>query len=78
MYRDKIITIRVSSKLLKQVQERIDSYTTTYTKRGNRKGYETKFPNQNKTYEKYSIADLLEKALIKFIEEVPERSPGAK
>lgn len=76
--RDKIISIRVSSELLQKAQRIIDNYTTTYNGRGNKKNYYTRLPNKGGSWKKYSIADLLEDALKKFIEETPKHPPGAK
>ena len=76
--RDNIISIRVSTELLQKAQNIIDSHTSTYTMRGGRTGYYTRIPNKKPSYEKYTMADLFEDALKKFIEETLSNSPGAK
>lgn len=75
--RDKIITIRVNSELLKQAQKIIDSYTTVYLVRGGRNIYYTRIPGEYSHWEKFSIADLFEKSLKEFIKNTPI-NPGAK
>ena len=75
--RDKLISIRASSKLLKEAQEIIDSYTTVCHGRGGRKIYDCRIPGINSAWEKFTIADLFEKALRDFIKNTP-KNPGAK
>ena len=69
--RDKIISIRVSSKLLSEVQKIIDSYTSVYSGRGGRIYYDSRVPCYNSSYEKLSIADVFEKALKDFVKDIP-------
>lgn len=75
--RDKVISVRVSSKLLGEAQAIIDSYTRVYCGRGGRNHYECAVPGFNRSWEKVSIADLFEKALNEFVENVP-MNPNAK
>ena len=75
--RDKVVSVRVSSKLLGEVQAIIDSYTRVYRGRGGRKYYNSAVPGFNNSWEKVSVADLFEKALREFVENVP-MNPNAK
>ena len=75
--RDKIISIRVSSELLKEAQEIIDSYTTICHGRGGRNIYDCRIPGINSAWEKFTIADLLERALKDFIKNTP-KNPGTE
>ena len=70
MRRDKIITVRVDSDLLKQVQEIIDSRTTIF-EYINRKHYHY-IDEKGYSHEKYTIADLLENAMREYIKNVPK------
>lgn len=66
MRRDKIISVRVDSSLLNEVQKIIDSRTYSYELRG-RNHY--RYKDENGTaYEKYTIADLLESAMNEYVE----------
>jgi len=66
MRRDKIISVRVDSSLLNEVQKIIDSRTYSYELRG-RNHY--RYEDENGTaYEKYTIADLLESAMKAYVE----------
>lgn len=66
MRRDKIISVRVDSSLLNEVQKIIDSRTYSYELRG-RNQY--RYKDENGTaYEKYTIADLLESAMKAYVE----------
>lgn len=66
MRRDKIISVRVDSSLLNEVQKIIDSHTYSYELRG-RNHY--RYEDENGTaYEKYTIADLLESAMNEYVE----------
>ena len=66
MRRDKIISVRVDSSLLNEVQKIIDSHTYSYELRG-RNQY--RYKDENGTaYEKYTIADLLESAMKAYVE----------
>ncbi len=66
MRRDKIISVRVDSSLLNEVQKIIDSRTYSYELRG-RNQY--RYKDENGTaYEKYTIADLLESAMNEYVE----------
>ena len=75
--RDKLISIRVSSKLLSEAQKIIDSYTSVSHGRGGRNLYDCRIPGINSSWEKFSMADLFEKALKDFVENTPVNS-GAK
>ena len=75
--RDKLISIRASSKLLDEAKKIIDSYTETYKGRGNRNYYNANVPGYHSPWEKLSIADIFEKALIDFVENTPI-NPNAK
>ena len=75
--RDKVLSVRVSSKLLSEAQAVIDSYTRVYGGRGGRKLYESRVPGFNGGFEKVSVADLFEKALKDFVENTP-MNPDAK
>ena len=66
MKRDKIISVRVNSTLLEQVQKIIDSRTQSYELRGVNH-YIYKDENGNR-HDKYTIADLLESAMREYIE----------
>lgn len=66
MRRDKIISVRVDSNLLEEVQKIIDSRTYTFELRGKN---HYRYKDENGTaYEKYTIADLLESAMREYIE----------
>ena len=66
MRRDKIITVRVNSKLFDEVQKIIDSHTYGFELRG-RNHY--RYTDEKHTYHgKYTIADLLESAMEEYIE----------
>ena len=75
--RDKIMSVRVSSKLLNEVNTIINSYTESYSGRGDRKYYNSHVPGYNSPWEKLSVADIIEKALINFVETTP-RNPNKK
>ena len=75
--RDKLISIRASSKLLDEAKKIIDSYTETYKGRDNRNYYNAHVHVYNSPWEKLSIADIFEKALIDFVENTPI-NPNAK
>ena len=70
--RDKLISVRVSSKLLNEFQAIIDANTKVYSGRGNRNIYYCSLPviaHSSHMYQKFSIADLLEESMKKFVEE---------
>ena len=69
--RDKLISIRASSILLDEAKKIIDSYTKTYNGRGGRNYYNTNVPGYSSPWEKLSIADVFEKALIDFVKNTP-------
>lgn len=61
MKRDKIISVRVNSALLDEVQKIIDSRTFVYEIRGiNHYCYKDE---KGQSHDKYTIADLLESAM---------------
>ena len=62
--RDKLISVRVSSELLNEVNKRIDSYTSKSRGRGGRNTYYTRVPGYNSAWRKLSIADIIEKAFL--------------
>ncbi len=66
MKRDKIISVRVNSALLEQVQKVIDSRTFVFEVRGINH-YHYKDENGH-SHDKYTIADLLESAMREYIE----------
>ncbi len=66
MKRNKIISVRVNSALLEQVQKIIDSRTTVIEVRGINH-YRYKDENGH-SHDKYTIADLLESAMREYIE----------
>ena len=70
MKRDKIISVRVDSKLLEQVQAIIDSRTTV-TEYIGIKHYHY-IDENGYSYDKYTIADLLESAMKHYIKTVPQ------
>ena len=66
MKRDKIISVRVNSDLLEEVQKAIDSRTHIFELRGIKHYH---YKNENgQTHDKYTIADLLESAMREYIE----------
>ena len=69
--RDKVISVRVNSKLLVDAQKIIDSYTKVYGGRGGRRLYESFVPGFNRGFEKVSFSDLFEKALKDFVANTP-------
>ncbi len=70
MKRDKIISVRVNSELLEQVQEIINSRTHVF-KGGNANHYHY-IDEDGFSHEKYTIADLLESAMRNYIKTVPK------
>ena len=68
MKRDKIISVRVDSSLLDEVQKIIDSRTHIYFD-NNRKGYIYEDENGHH-HDKYTIADLLESAMKEYIKKL--------
>lgn len=65
MKRNKIISVRVDSNLLEQVQKIIDSRTHSYELRGvNHYIYKDE---KGQRHDKYTIADLLESAMKEYI-----------
>ena len=67
--RDKVISLRVNSKLLNEYQAIIDSQTKVYPTRGGRKFYHFEGAKKHSSdmYRKYSLADFLEDRLQEFI-----------
>lgn len=65
MKRDKIISVRVDSNLLDEVQKIIDSRTQVFEARGI-KHYHYK-DEKGYSHDKYTIADLLEQAMREYI-----------
>ena len=76
MPRDKIISIRVNSKLLEKVKTKIDSKTTVYEGYGARKIYTYHDSKRPYSYDKFTIADLLEEKLKEYLEET--ETPSAQ
>ena len=70
MKRDKNISVKVDSTLLKQVQKIIDSRTTVFEYL-DRQHYHYLDEN-GYSHGKYTIADLLEEAMREYIKNVPE------
>ena len=73
--RDKLISVRVNARLLNEVKKIIDNKTEVYEGYGGRKLYtyhDSKRPN---TWDKFTIADLLEEKLEEYIN---EQSPSAQ
>lgn len=76
--RDKLISIRVSSKLLAEFQKVVDSRTKVYGGRGGRKLYDYSDPERrNHHYSKFTVSDLLEEAMIKYVEGDENKPRGA-
>ena len=67
--RDKVISLRVNSKLVAEYQAIIDSQTKFYPTRGGRKFYvfEGAERHSYEMYRKYTLADFLEDKLQEFI-----------
>lgn len=65
MKRDKIISLRVNGELLSKVQEIIDRRTDVFEFRG-RKHYTYKDGTKT-SYDKFTVADLLENAMQEYI-----------
>ena len=70
--RDKIISIRVNSKLLEEVKTKIESKTTVYDSYGCRKIYTYHDSKRPYSYDKFTIADLLEEKLKEYLEGTEE------
>lgn len=68
MKRDKIISVRVDSSLFDQVQKIIDSRTTI--SHYEHRTYYIYRDENGKYHNKYTIADLLEKAMKEYIEKL--------
>ena len=77
--RDKIISLRVNSKILQRVQEKINQHTQLNNYWG-RNYYRYSDPIRHNTYEKFTVADLLEEKLQEYLEEKPlvEQTPSAE
>ena len=78
--RDKLISLRVSSRLLDEFQKVVDKHSRCYTGRGNRNYYVTNIPgleHSSHSFQKFSAADLFEEALKAFIDNV-DKAEGAK
>lgn len=70
MRRDKIISVRVDSALLNQVQDIIDSHTHIFECRGIKHYH---YIDENGySHDKYTIADLLESAMREYVKNVPK------
>lgn len=68
--RDKVITIRVNEKQYNAFLETVAKFTETYEidfPSRTEKRYYTKFPDKNFSFEKYTLADLVEEAIDDFI-----------
>ena len=73
--RNKLISVRVNSQLLEQVKRAIDKKTNVVESWGNRKVYYYRDSNRPHAYDKFTIADLLEEAMEKYLE---EQTPSAQ
>ena len=67
--RDKLISVRVNAKLLEEVKQKISTKTTVYESWGARKIYHYHDSKRPHNTEKFTIADLLEEAMEKYLEE---------
>ena len=73
--RDKLISVRVNNQLLEQVKKAIDKKTQVVEGWGGRKTYYYRDSSRPYAYDKFTIADLLEEALEKYLE---EQTPSAQ
>ena len=73
--RDKLISIRVNKRLLDQAKRIIESKTQVYEGYGTRKIYSYQDSKRPYTYDKFTIADLLEEKLEEYIN---EQAPSAQ
>ncbi|MBR2622423.1 MAG: hypothetical protein IKC97_08660, partial [Clostridia bacterium] len=76
MQRDKLISIRVNSKLFNEVKKLIDSRTTVSESWGARKIYHYSDKKRPYSYDKFTVADLLEEKLQEYLNE--EKTPSAQ
>ena len=76
LQRDKLISIRVNSKLLAKVKKLIDSRTTVTESWGTRKIYHYNDKKRPYSYDKFTVADLLEEKLQEYLNE--EETPSAQ
>ena len=67
--RDKNISVRVDSKLYEEFLKIVESKTEVYHGWGSRRIYNYRDPLLPYHYDKFTIADLVELALRKYIEE---------
>ncbi len=75
--RDKVISLRVNSELLGKVNDVISSRTISFTGRGGR-NYYTYRDGSGYAYDKFTVADLLEDAMKKYVAEAEAQAEGAK
>ena len=73
--RDKLISIRVNGHLLNEVKKIIDSKTQVFEGYGARKLYAYSDSKRPYSYDKFTIADLLEEKLEEYIN---EQTPSAQ
>lgn len=66
--RDKIISVRVNSNLYNQVQKIIDDRTTVF--RGIKRNWYEYIDENRFIHDKFTIADILEKAMSDYIEKL--------
>ena len=74
--RDKVISLRVNSELLRKVNDVISSRTTKLTVHGGRNYYI--YLDCNGAQDKFTVADLLEDAMKEYVAEAEGQAEGAK
>ena len=67
--RDKLISVRVNAKLLEEVKQKISTKTTVYEGWCARKTYHYHDSKRPQATDKFTVADLLEEAMEKYLEE---------
>ena len=73
--RDKLISVRVNSRLLNEVKKIIDSKTEVHEIYGGRKLYSYHDSRRPNIWDKFTLADLLEEKLEEYIN---EQTPSAQ
>ena len=73
--RDKLISVRVNARLLNEVKKIIDSKTEVHEIYGGRKIYSYHDRKRPYSWDKFTIADLLEEKLEEYIN---EQTPSAQ
>ncbi len=70
--RDKIVSIRVNGSRYKEFLEIVEKFTISWTNdfpSRTEKRYSTRFPDKpHESYDKYTLADLVDQAMREFIE----------